>query len=180
MTTDPAYTPLYCYNHPDRETGLRCSRCERPICPSCAVQTPTGYRCKECVKKGQKVFNTARWSDYPLAMIIAAVLAFIGSVAASMLGFWTIFVAPVAGVIIAEAVRMVIGKRRSPTLFKSAVGAVIVGCLPLILYNLVASIFGLIAGAGAGGFLSLIWLGVYTFFATTTTYYRLTGIQIKR
>ncbi|NUS28420.1 MAG: rhomboid family intramembrane serine protease, partial [Streptomyces sp.] len=26
-----------CYRHPDRETGIRCTRCERPICPECMV-----------------------------------------------------------------------------------------------------------------------------------------------
>jgi hypothetical protein len=169
-----------CYNHPDRETGLRCARCERPICPSCAVQTPTGYRCKECVKKGQKVFETAQWSDYPLAMIVAGVLALIGSFVATLLGFWIIFVAPVAGVIISEAVRLVIRKRRSPKLFKAAAAAVALGCLPLILINLVTGLIGLSAGAGAGGLISLVWLGIYAFFTVSTTYYRLSGIQLKR
>ena len=54
-------TTLYCYVHPDRETGLRCNRCERPICADCAVLTPTGYRCKECVREQKKVFDTAEW-----------------------------------------------------------------------------------------------------------------------
>jgi hypothetical protein len=40
---------------PDRETYLRCNRCERHICTSCAVLTPTGYRCKNCVRGAQKV-----------------------------------------------------------------------------------------------------------------------------
>jgi hypothetical protein len=173
-------TPTVCYNHPERETGLRCARCERYICPSCAVLTPTGYRCKECVKSGQKVFNTAQWSDYPLAMIVGGVLALIGSFVATLLGFWIIFAAPVAGVIISEAVRRVIGKRRSPTLFKAAAAGVALGCLPLILYNLVIGLISLSAGGGAGGLISLVWLGIYTFFTVTTTYYRLSGIQIGR
>jgi hypothetical protein len=29
-------------------TGLRCSRCGRPICPQCAVRTPVGLRCPDC------------------------------------------------------------------------------------------------------------------------------------
>jgi DNA-directed RNA polymerase subunit RPC12/RpoP len=29
-------------------TGLRCSRCGKPICPECAVRTPVGLRCPEC------------------------------------------------------------------------------------------------------------------------------------
>ena len=53
--------PLTCYNHPNRETVLRCNRCEQPICVQCAVKTPTGYRCKQCVKTQQKVFVTVKW-----------------------------------------------------------------------------------------------------------------------
>ena len=57
-------TTLYCYVHPTRETSLRCNNCERPICAQCAVRTPTGYRCKECVRERQKTFETAEWYDF--------------------------------------------------------------------------------------------------------------------
>ena len=39
-----------CYRHPDRETGLRCQRCERPVCPDCLVPAPVGVQCGECVR----------------------------------------------------------------------------------------------------------------------------------
>lgn len=39
---------LHCYRHPDRETLLSCSQCERPICTSCMTQAPVGVRCPEC------------------------------------------------------------------------------------------------------------------------------------
>ena len=32
-----------CYRHPNRETGVRCSNCERPICPDCMTTTPVGH-----------------------------------------------------------------------------------------------------------------------------------------
>src|SRR5438093_11441769 len=38
---------MYCYRHPDRETGLSCSDCGRPICVDCMTVAPVGIRCPE-------------------------------------------------------------------------------------------------------------------------------------
>lgn len=37
-----------CTYHPKVETGLRCTRCGKPICPQCAVRSPVGLRCPDC------------------------------------------------------------------------------------------------------------------------------------
>lgn len=37
-----------CYRHPSRETGVRCSNCERPICTDCMVYAAVGIKCPEC------------------------------------------------------------------------------------------------------------------------------------
>jgi membrane associated rhomboid family serine protease len=37
----------HCYRHPDRETGLSCSECGRPICADCATFGPVGIRCPD-------------------------------------------------------------------------------------------------------------------------------------
>jgi membrane associated rhomboid family serine protease len=38
---------MYCYRHPDRETGLSCSECGRPICTDCMTVAPVGLRCPD-------------------------------------------------------------------------------------------------------------------------------------
>ena len=38
---------MRCYRHPDRETGVSCSECGRPICPDCMTFGPVGIRCPD-------------------------------------------------------------------------------------------------------------------------------------
>ncbi|HZQ04481.1 MAG TPA: rhomboid family intramembrane serine protease [Gaiellaceae bacterium] len=47
--------PRYCYRHPDRETGLSCSECGRPICYECMTPAAVGLRCPEHSGKPQGI-----------------------------------------------------------------------------------------------------------------------------
>lgn len=49
-----------CYRHPNRETYIRCSRCERHICPDCMIAAPVGFHCPACVAEGAKTLRRAR------------------------------------------------------------------------------------------------------------------------
>ncbi|HEB65396.1 MAG TPA: hypothetical protein ENJ02_07635 [Chloroflexi bacterium] len=169
--------PLYCAYHPDRETTLRCNRCEKPICPQCAILTPTGYRCPDCVREIQRKFDTAEWYDYPVAFVIAALLSGIGNVLAAFLGFWGLFVALVAGYAIAEGTRKATRKRRSAWLYRSTAVGAVVGSLPFLLPGFLLLLAGLDEG-NLVAFYPLILQGLYTFLVATTAYQRLKGLVL--
>jgi len=173
-------TTLYCANHPSRETSLRCNRCNKPICSKCAISTPTGYRCPECVRGHQKSFDTTQWYDYPVAFGIAFILSLIGGQLVKYLGFFTLLLAPAAGVAIAEAVRLAIRKRRSKRVYQlAAIGAVLGSGIPLLGYLI--TFLAILAQGNLGGigfFLPMIWQGVYLFIVVSTMYYRLSGIKL--
>ena len=46
-----------CYRHPDVQTGVRCTRCGRPICPDCMHAAPVGHHCPTCVEEARKEFR---------------------------------------------------------------------------------------------------------------------------
>lgn len=67
-----------CYRHPDRETGVSCSSCGRPICPDCMTPTPVGMRCPECVRQRTKVIRNptgtpGQFSAFPATMVLIAI-----------------------------------------------------------------------------------------------------------
>jgi membrane associated rhomboid family serine protease len=49
-----------CYRHPNETTGVRCNRCDRPICPKCMTAASVGFQCPECVSQGRKTVRQGR------------------------------------------------------------------------------------------------------------------------
>lgn len=128
---------VYCANHPTVETLLRCNKCSKPICLKCAVQTPVGYRCRECVRQQQDVyFNAADWDNIiafgvgflitllatPLTSAILGRMSFFGFIIA-------LFIGASAGGILAQTIRWAVGKRRGRYLPYFALGGVVLGFL---------------------------------------------------
>ncbi len=71
-----------CYRHPNRETGVSCSSCGRPICPDCMTPTPVGMRCPECSKERTQVRTMRSTGTEPVVtyiLIAVNVLAYLGS-----------------------------------------------------------------------------------------------------
>lgn len=77
-----------CYRHPNRETGVSCSSCGRPICPQCMTPTPVGMRCPECAGQRTRVVRNptgtpSGLSAFPATSILIAinVIVFLAEIA---------------------------------------------------------------------------------------------------
>ena len=166
---------LTCAFHPNRETQLRCNRCNKPICIKCATHTPTGYRCPECIRSQQKVFVTTKWFDSVIAFLITGVISLLGSLITSFLGFYTIFIAMGAGLLAVWVVKKAINNRRSPTLKIVMSITAFIASLPPVIYWIIISLqeMRVYGYALSGGLFSLIWYLAYSVIITANIYYQL-------
>jgi hypothetical protein len=149
------------------------------------VQTPVGYRCTECVRGQQDVFETASNLQIGIAAVISGVGAAIAIGILSFLGFFGLILAPVAGGGIAELVRLSMRGGRSRNLPLAATAGAMAGVL---LYGLIrVAPFGIFMIFGAGGFdpglllragTGLLWPLAYGALMIGTLFYRLRGIRI--
>ncbi len=107
-----------CYRHPGRETYVRCTRCNRPICPECMREASVGHQCPECVSEGRRTQRAPQ-------------TAFGGS-AAGARGYVTI------GLIVTNVVVFVLSllsaRSAGGALFGSGVGGLIGDSTPLSLH----------------------------------------------
>jgi hypothetical protein len=163
-----------CANHPNVTTYLRCNRCSKPICTKCAVRTPVGYRCRDCVQAQQAVF----YADFrPVHYVIVVAVALPLSLAAgwllSMLGWYVIILGPIAGSLIAQAVLWAMRRRRGQYVWLAACASIVAGALPWLLLSLLGSAFALGSGQASfmtSGLLGLAWHIVYLVTAVGAAY----------
>ncbi|HPR35475.1 MAG TPA: hypothetical protein PKY64_07355 [Anaerolineaceae bacterium] len=163
----------------EEEVQLRCNRCNKPITPATAILTETGYRCADCVRAQQRVFDTTKRLDPFLGFVIAAVISYAGSLLAGLLGFFNLLVAPGVGTLITNAVRLAVNRRRSKVLNRAVLLGAIVGALPL----LIREILPLLSGSGpllTGGvnLLPLIWRAVYAALVSSSAYAQARGLRL--
>ncbi|MCC6905804.1 MAG: hypothetical protein IT326_08190 [Anaerolineae bacterium] len=159
-------TVMTCTVHPTVETSLRCNKCGRPMCMKCAVRTPVGYRCRECVRGQQQIFYNAEAADPFIQGAIAFVL---GGLAISLSGLipsfgifgWLIafWAGSAAGGLIGDLAHRAVNRRRGRYSWLIVGGMVALpGALALLVaflifgtFPLMMAIFGVMAVVGAAG-----------------------------
>ncbi len=171
---DHAHSPsaagqvLFCANHPETETTLRCNRCGKPVCVRCVELTEVGYRCKECIRAQQNVFFTAETKDYFVLAIVSFVLAALATpiieLLLGMLGLFfgiilAVFLGPAVGGAAATIIRRSVGRRRGRYMGLVGVIAIILGVG-----------FGLLAASMFGMRINLIPMAVFLFLSLSTIY----------
>lgn len=169
---------MYCANHPDVETLLRCNRCGKPICLKCAVLTDVGYRCKECIREVQDIYFNAQPADNLIAFAVAlGVTAVATPIAILVFGFlsriwlaWILafLIGGAAGGILAQIIRTAIHRRRGRSLPYIALAGIIVGIfVGIIAINLLRGFSPL---AGMSAILLNPGLIIFAVLAAATTY----------
>ena len=159
---------LVCYRHPNRPTSLRCYNCSKPICSSCAIKTPVGYSCPDCIREKEDIFFNAKPLDYVVAPAIGLVLSLIAGylVARFFSGggffiyFISLFVGGIVGRFIGQLSKQAIGRRRGRYLPHIMVVMLVLGTAVWLLPYL----FVLFSG-GIGSLLIFLGPGIFLFVA---------------
>ncbi|WP_298816368.1 hypothetical protein [Chloroflexus sp.] len=133
---------LFCYRHPQRETGLRCISCSRPICPECARATPVGQICLECARERTPVNYQVGPTQLLVAGVVAVIYAlfatFLAGIAIGWAGFFGFIVAfllgPMTGNALARLVDWATGRKRGRMLMIVVSVAYACGSLPYVAF----------------------------------------------
>ncbi len=170
---------LFCENHPNVETRLRCNKCGKPICTKCVVRTPVGYRCRACVDAQQRAFYADfKPSYYVVAAVVALPLSLVAGWIIPRLGWYAVLLGPLAGGGIAEAARWAVRRKRGAYTWLVVCGSIVVGALPMVFLSVLPLLGVAVSGPGAlvplaGGLFRLLWLAVYLITAVGAAYARL-------
>ncbi|MCY3867410.1 MAG: B-box zinc finger protein [Chloroflexi bacterium] len=122
----------FCAAHPQRDTELRCNRCQRYMCVDCAVRTPVGYTCRQCVRGHEDRFFEGTAVDYGLVAATCAVGGALTPLVMLLIGGFLILgfiVAPAIGGTAGQIALQLTGRRRGRYSGYVAAGAVVGGGL---------------------------------------------------
>jgi hypothetical protein len=147
---DPDDGRLFCYRHPDRETWVRCGRCDRPICPRCAMQGPVGFRCRDCGRPAFDPLTSFTPAQALGGFAVAVGGGLLAALIASRIGFFSIIVSYFAGGFIAQGVTRVAGYKHGPVLLAIVFGGIVAGGLAAFAIDN-GTLLALVGAAGGAG-----------------------------
>jgi hypothetical protein len=141
-------TALRCYRHPDRETYVRCGRCDQPICTRCAMQGPVGFRCRQCGRPARDPLTSLRPSQLAIGLGISVLGGFVVGLLSGRIGIFGLLIAWFAGGLIADAVIRFVGFKRGPKVVAMLFGGILLGAAAAFVGEAVAFAgeFGFMAG----------------------------------
>ena len=147
--------PLHCYRHPDRETWVRCGRCDQPICSRCAMQGPVGFRCRQCGRPARDPLTSMRPAQLAIAAAVAVSGGLVTGLVTSRIGFFGLLLAWFAGGLIADAIIRFVGYKRGPRMAATLFGGIVAGAAVAlgIEVAVAASSFGPDAGTFVAAYL---------------------------
>ncbi len=145
-----------CPRDPGVQTALRCSRCEKPICPKCMIQTPVGARCRECARIAKSPVYTMTNG----VMARAATASVVGGVVMGLIwgfvllpfsiGFLSIFVGAGLGYAFTRMMEFATGRKRGPMIVGFAIfGIAIAWSMQLLFVEPRVALYGLVAAGVA-------------------------------
>jgi hypothetical protein len=140
-TPEAATAVEFCYRHPDRETGLHCIQCGRPICAECATMTSVGQLCPD----DRRARRPSNYKVAPRDVVVAAIVALLAAAlvavpvaffARGLFGFFIVFMAgPAIAEFIVRIVDNVTKLKRGRPMQITVGTAMALGTLPMMLVN---------------------------------------------
>lgn len=116
-----------CYYHPDVITGLRCTRCEKPICPRCMVPSPVGYRCPDCARGPKSVLYQTSTTGVAVATGLGLLVATGAGLLWGRFPAWQFYLCLLLGFGVAESMAWAVGYKRGRELQIAAMLCVVAG-----------------------------------------------------
>lgn len=143
---------LRCYRHPDRETWVRCGRCDQPICTRCAMQGPVGFRCRQCGRPARDPLTSMRPSQLAIGLGISVLGGLVVGLFSTRIGIFGLLLAWFAGGLVADAVIRFVGFKRGPKMIATLFGGIVFGAA--LGFVIEAAVFASTFGPDGGAFIA--------------------------
>lgn len=141
-----------CSFHRGVETEVRCAECERYICPKDMVETPVGYKCRQCARPARSQYVTVRPRQLAGGIGMGLLAGVAGGFILGLVGLGFFFFALAWGALVGEAVRRGSGGHRGPMMATVAGVSVVLGGLlgGLPVFSIGIAVLGVVATLGWG------------------------------